>query len=66
MFKAQLNLNDILDAAISALPEDAYALLLLVQKDLFEEEKDDFCCGRAYGGSRVAVASSARQNPIFR
>ena len=63
MFKAQLNLNDILDAAISALPEDAYALLLLVHQDLYEDEEDDFCCGRAYGGSRVAVVSSARYNP---
>ena len=63
MFQAQLNLNDILDAAISALPEDAYALLLLVHQDLYEDDEDDFCCGRAYGGSRVAVVSSARYNP---
>ena len=65
MFKAQLNMNDILDSAISALPDDAYALLLLVYHDLYEDEEDDFCCGRAYGGSRVAVVSSARYNPIF-
>ena len=65
MFQAQLNLNDILDAAISALPEDAYALLLLVDQDLYEDEEDDFCCGRAFGGSRVAVVSSARYNPSF-
>lgn len=65
MFKAQLNLNDILDAAISALPDNAYALLLIVHQDLFEDENDDFCCGRAYGGSRVAVVSSSRYNPCF-
>ena len=65
MFKAQLNLNDILDAAISDLPANAYALLLIVHHDLFEDEDDDFCCGRAYGGSRVAVVSSSRYNPCL-
>ncbi len=59
----QLNLNDLLDAAISALPDDAYALLMIVNHDLYEDEDDDFCCGRAYGGSRVAVVSTARYNP---
>ncbi|KAK0912814.1 hypothetical protein LTR02_002665 [Friedmanniomyces endolithicus] len=62
-FPAQLNLNDLLDAAISILPDDAYALLMIVNHDLFEDEEDDFCCGRAYGGSRVAVVSTARYNP---
>ncbi|KAK0366687.1 hypothetical protein LTR59_007086 [Friedmanniomyces endolithicus] len=62
-FPAQLNLNDLLDAAISILPEDAYALLMIVNQDLYEDEEDDFCCGRAYGGSRVAVVSTARYNP---
>ena len=65
IFQVQFNLNDILDAAISALPADAYALLLLIHQDLYEDEEDDFCCGRAYGGSRVAVVSSARYNPSF-
>ena len=65
MFKAQLNLNDILDATISALPDDAYALLLMVHQDLYEDDEDDFCCGRAYGGSRVAVVSTSRYNPCF-
>ncbi|KAK5728597.1 hypothetical protein LTR15_001734 [Elasticomyces elasticus] len=63
VFAAQLNLNDLLDAAISILPEDAYALLMLVNHDLYEDEEDDFCCGRAYGGSRVAVVSTARYHP---
>ena len=59
----QMNLNDLLDAAIDMLPSDAYALLLLVEHDLFEDEEDEFVCGRAYGGSRVAVVSSARYHP---
>ena len=60
VFKRQLNLNDLLDAAIELLPEDAYTLLLLVPWDIYEGDGDDYCCGRAYGGSRVAVVSSAR------
>lgn len=63
MYQAQLNLVDLLDAAISMLPSNAYALLLLVDHDLYENEDDVFVCGRAYGGSRVAVISSARYNP---
>lgn len=62
-FVYQLSLNDLLDAAIRILPRDAYALLLLVDHDLYEDDDDDFCCGRAYGGSRVAVVSSARYSP---
>lgn len=64
-FSHQLNLNDLLDAAIDMLPEDAYALLMLVEHDIFEDEEDDFACGRAYGGSRIAVVSGARYNPIL-
>lgn len=63
VFTAQLNLNDILDAAIRALPDDAYALCLLVDHDMWEDDDDDFCCGRAYGGSRVCVVQTARYNP---
>ncbi|KAF5367332.1 hypothetical protein D9757_010102 [Collybiopsis confluens] len=65
MFQKQLNLDDLLDAAISLLPSDAYALLLLVSHDIYESDDDDFACGRAYGGSRVAVVSMARYNPIL-
>jgi archaemetzincin len=65
LYSGQLNLEDILDAAIEMLPEDAYALLLLVDQDLYEDEEDDFCCGRAYGGSRVCVVSSARYHPVL-
>lgn len=45
VFIGQLNLDDLLDTAISILPDDAYALLMLVEHDLFEDEDDDFCCG---------------------
>ena len=63
IYNAQLNLNDLLDVAIEILPNDAYALLILVEQDLYEDEDDDFACGRAYGGSRVAVVSMARYHP---
>ena len=63
LFAAQLNLDDIIDAAIEMLPADAYALVLLIDHDMYESEDDDFCCGRAYGGSRVAVVQSARYLP---
>lgn len=65
IFHVQFSLDDLLDVAISVLPDDAYALLMLVEHDLFEDEDDDFCCGRAYGGSRVAIVSSARYNPML-
>ncbi|KAK4501708.1 hypothetical protein PRZ48_007517 [Zasmidium cellare] len=65
VFSGQLNLNDLLDAAMTMLPKDAYALLMLVDHDLYEDEEDDFCCGRAYGGSRVSVVSTARYNPAL-
>ncbi|KAL2818606.1 hypothetical protein BJX63DRAFT_429107 [Aspergillus granulosus] len=65
LFTHQLNLDDLLDAAISILPKDAYALCMLVHHDLFEDDDDTFVCGRAYGGSRVAVVSTARYNPLL-
>jgi archaemetzincin len=65
VYPHQLNLDDLLDAAISIVPADAYALLLLVDHDIFEDDDDDFACGRAYGGSRVAVVSSARYDPCL-
>ncbi|PVH79161.1 hypothetical protein DL98DRAFT_560847 [Cadophora sp. DSE1049] len=64
-YSNQLNLNDILDFAIASLPGDAYALLMLLEHDLYEDEEDEFVCGRAYGGSRVAVVSGARYWPGF-
>lgn len=63
LFKMQVNLSDLLDVAIDVLPKDAYTLLIIVDYDLYEDEDDEFCCGRAYGRSRVAVVSTARYNP---
>ncbi|TFK95120.1 hypothetical protein BDV98DRAFT_578312 [Pterulicium gracile] len=63
LYPHQLNLDDLLDATIDILPPDAYALLLLTSHDLYEDDDDDFACGRAYGGSRVAVVSMARYDP---
>ncbi|KAK7685013.1 hypothetical protein QCA50_011848 [Cerrena zonata] len=65
VYVRQLNLDDLLDAAIDIVPKDAYALLLLVHHDLYENNEDDWTCGRAYGGSRVAVVSTARYNPLL-
>ncbi len=65
VFSCQLNLDDLLDAAMGMLPADAYALLLLVDQDMFESPEDDFQCGRAYGASRVAVVSTARYSPVL-
>jgi archaemetzincin len=62
-FAWQFCLEDILDGLMENIPEDAYAVLLLVDHDLYEDDDDDFCCGRAYGGSRIAVVSSARYRP---
>ena len=42
-----------------------YALVLLVHQDLYEDDNDAFTCGRAYGGSRGTVLSSARYNPAL-
>src|ERR1700722_17160246 len=64
-FVCQLNLDDLISAAIDILPDDAYALLMLVDQDLFESEDDEFICGREHGGDRVAVISTARYNPIL-
>lgn len=65
IYTRQLNLDDLLDTAIEMLPEDAFALLMIVDHDLYEDDEDTFVCGRAYGGSRVAVVSTARYNPTL-
>jgi archaemetzincin len=64
-FDRQLNLDDLLDACMSLLPENAFTLLLMVNHDIYENDDDDYCCGRAYGASRVAVVSNARYNPVL-
>ncbi|KAJ5396975.1 hypothetical protein N7509_005088 [Penicillium cosmopolitanum] len=63
IYKAQLDIADLLSAAEDLLPEDAFALVLLTNMDLYENEDDTFICGRAYGRRRVAIISSARYNP---
>ncbi|KAL3448041.1 hypothetical protein BJX65DRAFT_275687 [Aspergillus insuetus] len=65
IYPYQLNLKDLLEAVMVMLPSDAYALCLLVNHDLFEDDEDIFVCGRAYGGRRVAVVSTARYNPTL-
>ncbi|KAK1728489.1 uncharacterized protein BDZ83DRAFT_570574 [Colletotrichum acutatum] len=63
--KYQLNLNDLLDALSGVLPGDAYAACMLIVQDLYEDEDDDFCCGRAFGGSRICTVSSFRYRPAM-
>ncbi|OQS05528.1 hypothetical protein THRCLA_02347 [Thraustotheca clavata] len=64
MFAYQLNLDDLLDGLIEdVVTVGTYAVVWLVEHDLYEGKNDDFTCGRAYGASRVAVVSSARYHP---
>lgn len=46
-------------------PDDAYAVLMLVEQDLYQDADDDFVCGMAAGGSRVAAVSPARYDPVL-
>lgn len=61
----QLNLNDMLDALLESIPSDAFAIILITDHDLYEDEDDDFCAGRAYGGSRICTVSTFRYNPAL-
>ncbi|KDN65041.1 hypothetical protein CSUB01_11394 [Colletotrichum sublineola] len=63
--RMQLNLCDLLDALEAVLPADAYAACMVVAQDLYEDEDDDFCCGRAFGGSRICVVSGFRYRPLL-
>ncbi|GJC81429.1 archaemetzincin-2 [Colletotrichum liriopes] len=63
--RMQLNLCDLLDALMAILPRDAYAACMVVAQDLYEDENDDFCCGRAFGGSRICLVSSFRYRPVL-
>ncbi|KAK4180626.1 hypothetical protein QBC36DRAFT_19530 [Triangularia setosa] len=64
-YERQLNLSDILDGLLHMVGDGmgGYAVVMVVHHDLYEDEEDDFCCGRAYGGSRVAVVTSSRYHP---
>lgn len=60
----QANLDDILDGLAENVPADAYAIMMLLDLDMYEGDDDIFTGGRAYGGSRIAVVSSFRDNPM--
>jgi predicted Zn-dependent protease len=59
----QLNLNDILDSVIQHIPADGCSIVMMLDHDLYEDDDDDFCCGRAYGADGIAVVSSFRYHP---
>ncbi|THV84004.1 hypothetical protein D6D29_03448 [Aureobasidium pullulans] len=58
-----LNLNDLLDAAITVLPNDALTLILHIDLNLYKDDDDDFVYSRAYSKSYVCVVSSFRYSP---
>lgn len=60
----QVNLDNILDALAENIPVDAYAIMMLLDLDMYEGDGDIFTGGRAYGGSRIAVVSSFRDHPM--
>ncbi|KAJ3056221.1 hypothetical protein HK097_007704 [Rhizophlyctis rosea] len=60
LFTNQLSMSDLIDALMTSIPSDAHSITMLTQHDMYEDEDDEFICGRAYGGDRVAVVSSAR------
>lgn len=63
--KGQLNLSEMLDGLLTSVPKDAFAIILLTHFDLYEDEEDDFCAGRAFGGSRICIVSTFRYNPVL-
>lgn len=63
--KGQLNLSHMLDGLLANVPKDAFAVILLTHFDLYEDEEDDFCAGRAFGGSRICIVSTFRYNPVL-
>ncbi|KAG5658540.1 hypothetical protein KAF25_010721 [Fusarium avenaceum] len=63
--RMQLQLGDVTDALLSRMPKDAYAVVMLADFDLYEDEDDDFTGGRSWGGSRVSIVSAFRYNPAL-
>jgi archaemetzincin len=63
VFAVQLHVHDLLDALLEWLDtqRDAYSVVGLTPYDLHEDGQ--LVCGRAFGGSRVAVVSLARYHP---
>ncbi|KND93778.1 Archaemetzincin-2 [Tolypocladium ophioglossoides CBS 100239] len=56
----QVNLDDVLDALLESIPKDAFAIMMLLEQDIWEGDDEIFTGGRAYGGSRIAVVSGFR------
>jgi archaemetzincin len=65
IYKGQVNLDDLLDAAISLLPKDAYALLMLVDFDLYEDEDDEFVCGLHTGEVGLQLCLVRDTTPLW-
>lgn len=63
--KMQVNLQDVVGALIPNIPGDAYAMLMLLNLDMYDDEDDIFTGERACGSSRIAVVSSFRDNPLL-
>ncbi|KAF5025630.1 hypothetical protein F66182_2236 [Fusarium sp. NRRL 66182] len=61
--RMQLHLGDVADVLLMRMPSDAYAVVMLTDIDLYEDQDDDFTVGRSWGGSRVSIVSSFRYNP---
>ena len=59
----QINLDGVLNALSEKIPEDAYAVIMILDQDIWEGDDDIFASGRAYGGSRIAVVSRFRDHP---
>ena len=55
----QLNWEDVVDALKSLLPDDAYALVVIVEEELFGDGVEGQLLGRAAGSDRVCVCSTA-------
>lgn len=63
--RKQVHLGDVADALLQRIPNDAHAVVMLTDHDLYEDKDDDFTVGRAWGGSRVCIVSSFRYNPAL-
>lgn len=49
----QVRLTDLADAVIYSLPKDAWCRMAISTLDLYEDDDDLFCMGRAWGGRCV-------------
>eukprot|EP00056_Hartaetosiga_gracilis_P004674 m.77206 g.77206 ORF g.77206 m.77206 type:complete len:437 (-) comp11906_c0_seq1:1104-2414(-) len=60
---AQFSLNDLIDAVLYDMPDDCFCRMGIASVDMFEEEDDEFCMGRAYGASHGGVIGVCRYSP---